>query len=87
MSHQESDPVDGDSLMETIYRLKMELVLSKKLENQNNKIIENLKQDNYELTHVNNSQESSIYALQAKNERLTAQNNQLQAQNNALQAT
>ena len=85
MSHQESDPVD--MLMETIYRLKMELVLSKKLENQNNKIIENLKQENYELKHVNNSQESLIYALQAKNERLTAQNNQLQAQNNALQAT
>ena len=86
MSHQKSDPVDGDSLMEKIYRLEMELVLSKKRENQNNKIIENLKQANYELTHVNNSQESSIYALQAKNERLTVQNDQLQAQNDQLQA-
>jgi len=84
MSHQKSDPIDGDSLMNTIYRLEMDLAVSEKRENQNKEIIDKLKQENDALKHIYNSQELSIIALQAQIDRLTAQNDQLQAQNNAL---
>ena len=84
MSHQKSDPIDGDSLMNTIYRLEMDLAVSEKRENQNKEIIDKLKQENDALKHIYNSQELSIIALQAQIDRLMAQNDQLQAQNNAL---
>ena len=84
MSHQESDPVDR--LMNTIYSLEMKLAFSEKQKNQNKKIIDKLKQENYELKHICNSQELSINALKGQIDRLKAQNDQLQAQNNALQA-
>jgi hypothetical protein len=84
MSHQESDHVDGDR--KTIYGLEIELAFSKKRENQNKEIIYKLKQEKYELNHICNSQELSIYALKDQNDRLQAQVNALQAQVNALQA-
>ena len=57
MSHQKSDPIDGDSLMEKIYRLEMDLAVSEKRENQNKEIIDKLKQENDALKHIYNSQE------------------------------